>query len=255
MWLAIDIGNTNVHPGMFEGDVLLSTCTIRNESPFTIQTQLATFLNTFDLSKMRDVIISSVNPEAESCVFECIQRHNLSKPKLIGKDIPIPIAVLTDYPDKVGADRLANAVGAYERTHNWTVIVDSGTAITIDAINGKGAFLGGIIAPGMELSSRALHHYTALLPEVSAQKPGKILGTNTEEAIRTGIYWGTIGMVTILIRLLCEEVGHKPSVIATGGSASLLAKDVPLIDAVIPQLTLEGIKGIYKTTAASTAKR
>ena len=107
MWLAIDIGNTNVHPGMFEGDVLLSTCTIRNESPFTIQTQLATFLNTFDLSKMRDVIISSVNPEAESCVFECIQRHNRSKPKLIGKDIPIPIAVLTDHPDKVGADRLA----------------------------------------------------------------------------------------------------------------------------------------------------
>lgn len=255
MWLAIDIGNTNVHPGMFEGDVLLSTCTIRNESPFTIQTQLATFLNTFDLSQTRDIIISSVNPEAESCVFECIKRHHLAKPKLIGKDIPIPIAVLTDHPDKVGADRLANAVGAYERTHNWTVIVDSGTAITIDAINGKGAFLGGIIAPGMELSSRALHHYTALLPEVSAQKPGKILGTNTEEAIRTGIYWGTIGMVTMLIRMLCEEIGHKPAVIATGGSSSLLAKEVPLIDAVIPHLTLEGIKGIYKTTATSTAKR
>ncbi|MBI5309128.1 MAG: type III pantothenate kinase [Planctomycetes bacterium] len=254
MWLAIDIGNTNVHPGMFEGDALLSTCSIRNESPFKIQTQLATFLNTFDLSKTRDVIISSVNPEAEACVFECIQRHNLAKPKLIGKDIPIPIAVLTDHPAKVGADRLANAVGAYERTHNWTVIVDSGTAITIDAINDKGAFLGGIIAPGMELSSRALHHYTALLPEVSAKKPGKILGTNTEEAIRTGIYWGTIGMVSTLIRLLCAEIGHQPAVIATGGSASLLAEEVPLIDAVIPQLTQEGIKGIYKTTAASTAK-
>ena len=254
MWLAIDIGNTNIHPGMFEGDALLSTCSIRNESPSTIQTQLATFLNTFDLSQTRDVIVSSVNPKAESCVFECIQRHNLTKPKLIGKDIPIPIAVLTDYQDKVGADRLANAVGAYERTHNWTVIVDSGTAITIDAINDKGFFLGGIIAPGMALSSRALHHYTALLPEVSAKKPGKILGTNTEEAIRTGIYWGTIGMVSTLIRLLCEEIGHEPTVIATGGNASLLAEDVPLIDAVIPQLTLEGIKGIYKKTAALTAK-
>jgi len=254
MWLAIDIGNTNVHPGMFEGGVLLSTCAIRVESPSTIQTQLAAFLNAFDLSQTYDVIISSVNPKAESCVFECIQRHTLTKPKLIGKDIPIPIAVLTDYPDKVGTDRLANAVGAYERTHNWTVIVDSGTAITIDAINDKGAFLGGIIAPGMELSSRALHHYTALLPEVSARKPGKILGTNTEDAIRTGIYWGTIGMTSTLIRLLCEEIGHKPAVVATGGSASLLAKDIPLIDAVIPQLTLEGIKGIYKTTAASAAK-
>ena len=254
MWLAIDIGNTNVHPGMFEGDVLLSTCTIRSESPFTIQTQLSTFLNTFDLSKTRDVIISSVNPEAEASVFECIQRHDLVKPKLVGKDIPIPIAVLVDCPDKVGADRLANAVGAYERTHNWTVIVDSGTAITIDAINGNGAFLGGIIAPGMELSSRALHHYTALLPEVSATKPGKILGTNTEEAIRSGIYWGTIGMVTMLIQMLCEEIGHKPSVIATGGSAYLLAENIPLINSVIPQLTLEGIKGIYKTTVTSTAK-
>ena len=148
MWLAIDIGNTNIHPGMFEGDALLSTCSIRNESPSTIQTQLATFLNTFDLSQTRDVIVSSVNPKAESCVFECIQRHNLTKPKLIGKDIPIPIAVLTDYPDKVGADRLANAVGAYERTHNWTVIVDSGTAITIDAINDKGFFFGGNYCAG-----------------------------------------------------------------------------------------------------------
>ncbi len=254
MWLAIDIGNTNVHPGMFEGDVLLSTCSIRNESPSTTQTQLAKFLNTFDLSQTRDVIISSVNPKVESCVVECIQRHHLAKPKLIGKDILIPTAVLTDYPEKVGMDRLANAVGAYERTHNWTVIVDSGTAITIDAINDKGAFLGGIIAPGMDISSRALHHYTALLPEVSAKKPGKILGTNTEEAIHTGIYWGTIGMVSTLIRLLCEEIGHQPAVIATGGSASLMAKDIPLIDTVIPHLTLEGIKGIYKTTVTLSAK-
>lgn len=254
MWLAIDIGNTNIHPGMFDGDVLLSTCPIRNESPSAIQTQLANFLSTFDLSQICDVIISSVNPNAEACVLEYIQRHNLTKPKLIGKDIPIPIAVLTDYPDKVGADRLANAVGAYERTHNWTIIVDSGTAITIDAINDKGAFLGGIIAPGMDISARALHQYTAFLPEVIAKKPGKILGTNTEDAIRTGIYWGTIGMVGTLIRLLCEEIGHQPAVIATGGSASLLAKDIPLINAVVPQLTLEGIKGIYKTSVAFAAR-
>ena len=254
MWLAIDIGNTNVHPGMFEGDALLSTCSIRNESPFTIQTQLSTFLNTFDLSQTRDVIISSVNPEAESCVFECIKRHHLAKPKLIGKDISIPIAVLTDRPDKVGTDRLANAVGAYERTHNWTVIVDSGTAITIDAINGKGAFWGNYCAGHGAFFKGAPSLHGAPARSVGS-KTGKILGTNTEEAIRTGIYWGTIGMVTMLIRMLCEELGHKPAVIATGGSSSLLAKEVPLIEAVIPHLTLEGIKGIYKTTATSTAKR
>ena len=175
-------------------------------------------------------------------------------PQFIGKDIPIPVAVLTDQPDRVGVDRLVNALAAFERTKSWTIVVDAGTAITVDVINDGGAFMGGIIAPGMGISSKALHHYTALLPEIPVNKPKTILGKNTEGAINSGIYWGTVGMVSRLISMLCDELKCQPAIIATGGDAQLLAQEIPKITCVIPCLTLEGIKIAYKKNLPSNLR-
>lgn len=253
MWLAIDIGNTNIHIGIFEEDVLQSAYTVTVKSEYPPQANFTKVLNSATLHKAQAVVLASVNPKAEAFFIECIQGHLCVKPQCIGKDIPIPIPILTEYPEKVGVDRLVNAIAAFERTKNWTLVVDAGTAITIDGINDKGAFLGGIIAPGIDTSSKALHHYTALLPQVCISKPKTVLGKNTEEAINSGIYWGTIGMVSNLIKLIGDELEGQPTVIATGGNAHMLAQEIPLITTVLPYLTLEGIKIAYKTNLASRA--
>lgn len=249
MQLAIDIGNTNIHIGIFEEGVLRSAHTIRNEYP--LPANFTTVLHTVSPSTIQAVILASVNPQGEVSVIEYIQKHLLIKPLQIGKDIPIPAPILTEYPEKVGADRLVNALAAFERTKDWTIVVDAGTAITIDGINNKGAFLGGIITPGIDTCSKALHHATALLPQISISKPKHVLGKNTEEAIKSGIYWGVIGMVHHLISMICDELKCKPTVIATGGNAQMLAGEIPLIAEVIPYLTLEGIHIAYKKTLPS----
>jgi type III pantothenate kinase len=251
MWLAIDIGNTNIHIGIFEEDTLQSFHSVKNASPRTTQVNFSQILTPAILSRIQAVIISSVNPEGERVVHEYIQKYLMIKPRNIGRDVPVPISILTEYPERVGVDRLVNAIAAFERIRDWAIVVDAGTAITIDAIDNKGAFLGGIIAPGVDMFSKALHHSTALLPEVSISKPRGILGKNTEEAIKSGIYWGAVGMVSKLICMLCDELrDNRPTVIATGGNAEMLAQEIPLITLVLPYLTLEGIKITYKTHLA-----
>ncbi len=245
-FVAIDIGNTNIHVGIFEEEVLHSTYLVKNE----YQRDFIKILNLTVFYKIQDVILSSVNPAIEVFVIECIQKYLFVKPQRIGKEIPVPIPLLTEYPEKVGVDRLVNAIAAFELTKNWTIVIDAGTAITIDGINAKGAFLGGVIAPGIGMSSKALHQYTALLPEVTVNKPENILGKNTEEAIKSGIYWGTIGMINQYIRMLCDELECQPTIIATGGNANMLAQEIPLITTVLPYLTLEGIKITYKKNLA-----
>lgn len=241
LWLAIDIGNTNIHIGVFEEDILHATYLVRGGNP----ADFLKFLDANVFAKVHATIISSVNPQVESYVTESIQKRLFIKSLSLGKDIPICIPVLTDNPEKVGIDRLVNALAAFERVKGWTLVIDSGTAITIDVVNDRGAFLGGIIAPGVGMASKALNHYTALLPEISISKPGNVMGKNTQDAINSGIYWGTVGMVSKLVNMLCVELGSQPKIIATGGNAAMLAREIPQISAVFPYLTLDGIKIAY----------
>lgn len=250
MRLAIDIGNTNIHIGVFEEDILHSAHTIRSSS--LLRTNFTKIFDPAAFSRVQAIILASVNPQVEAVIIGDIGRHSPVQPCRIGKEIPIPIPVLTDSPEMVGVDRLVNAIAAFERTKNWTIVVDAGTAITIDGINEKGAFLGGSIAPGIETSVKALHHATALLPLVSVNKPKNILGKNTEEAIQSGIYWGTVGMVRHVIDLMSDEMNCQPTVLATGGNAPLLAQEIPVIAAVLPHLTLEGIHIAYKMHLAAS---
>ncbi len=249
MLLAIDIGNTNIHIGIFEGDTLRSVHT--TEAAYSRRANLIKILNPAILNKA-EAAIASVNPKAEAFVIETLHRHLQVKPRIIGKDLPVPLAILTGSPEKVGIDRLVNAVAAFERTKNWTIVVDAGTAITIDGINDKGAFLGGIIAPGTDISSQALHTSTALLPQISIRRPQHVIGKNTEEAINSGIYWGTVGMVNQLIGMIRDEMKCQATVIATGGNAAMLAREIPLITTVLPYLTLEGISITHKSPHASS---
>ena len=254
MWLAIDIGNTNIHIGIFEDDVLHSSYSVKSEFPRPLLENLENTLNPATLTKPQAVIISSVNPKVEVFIVEYIQKYFFVNSQFIGRDIPIPMPVLTDQPERVGVDRLVNALAAFERTKSWTIVVDAGTAITVDVINDNGAFMGGIIAPGMGIFSKALHHYTALLPEIPVNKPKNILGKNTEDAISSGIYWGTVGMVSRFVSMLCDELGCQPAIIATGGDAYLLASEIRLITAVLPNLALEGIKIAYKKNLPSNLR-
>lgn len=248
MRLAIDIGNTNIHIGVFEEDYLQSAYTVSNghllQSNFTETPYPAIF------SRTQAIILASVNPSAEVSVLEYLGKHSRAPVYRIGKEIPVPIPILTEAPEMVGVDRLVNAIAAFEKTKTWTIVVDAGTAITIDGINEKGAFLGGIIAPGLETSSKALHHATALLPLIPIHKPKNVVGKNTEEAIQSGVYWGTIGMVSHLIDMMRYEMKSQPAVIATGGNAALLAQEIPAIATILPHLTLEGIHLAYKMNLA-----
>lgn len=246
MLLAIDIGNTNVHIGIFEEDILQSSYSLIHKSADIFQTDFIRFLKSTIPPNPDAVVLASVNPKVETFIIQGVKEHCHIMPRRIGKDIPIPIPVLTQYPEKVGIDRLVNAVAAFERIKDWAIIIDAGTAITIDVINDTGAFLGGIIAPGIEISAKALHHYTALLPDISVHKPVQTLGKNTEDAMCSGIYWGTIGMVSTLITMLCNELGCRPNVIVTGGDAEMLVQEIPFIHGAIPHLILEGIRTTYK---------
>lgn len=248
MRLTVDIGNTNIHIGIFEENILLSTHTVRSGS--MLQENFSKIFTPDIFSRLQAVILASVNPQVETSVIKYIGSYSSAQPSRIGKEIPIPIPILTQSPERIGVDRLVNAIAAFNRTKNWTIVVDAGTAITIDGINEKGAFLGGMIAPGAETSSKALHHSTALLPQIPINKPKNVIGKNTEEAIQSGVYWGTIGMVHHLINMMRDEMECQPTVIATGGDASMLAQNIPAITTVVPHLTLEGIDIAYKTNLA-----
>ena len=244
MRLAIDIGNTNIHIGVFEEDCLQSAHTVR--SGLWPSTNFTEILDPAIFSRAQAIILASVNPGVETSVIEYLGKDSRVQIYRIGKEIPVSIPILTESPGRVGVDRLVNAIAAFERTKNWTIVVDAGTAITIDGIDEKGAFLGGIIAPGIETSSTALHQATALLPLIPIHKPKNVVGRNTEEAIQSGVYWGTIGMVRHLIDMMRDEMKCQPTVIATGGDAALLAQEIPVIATILPHLTLEGIHLAYK---------
>src|SRR3972149_6486977 len=155
MWLAIDIGNTNIHIGIFEDDVLHSSYSVKSEISRPLLENLEKILNPAAITKPQAVVISSVNPKTEVFVIEYIQKHFFVNPQFIGKDIPIPMVVLTDQPEKVGMDRLVNALAAFERTKSWTIVNDSRSAITIGSIKQSSSHEPVIVSRVMGISSKA----------------------------------------------------------------------------------------------------
>jgi type III pantothenate kinase len=197
------------------------------------------------LPLISEILIASVNPKVEDTLCKWLEKNYPRKPLRLPGDVKVPIPILVNEPDRVGVDRLLNAVAAYKRTESTTIVVDMGTAITVDAVSERGEFLGGVIAPGLESLKKALRLRTALLPEVSPERPDYFIGKDTVEAIASGLYWGTVGMVKELIMGVKGELGGEPRIIATGGDAKLLAGDIGFFQEVIPHLTLEGMALAY----------
>ena len=240
MILAVDIGNTNVNVCSFAGKRLTSHFCIGNSSLINQKAKLP--VKSSLLNESENIVVASVNPDIEPLFYKFLGKNHKKKTVKIGREIKLRIPTLVENPQTVGIDRLLNALAAYRRTKTATIVIDFGTAITVDIVSKKGEFLGGLILPGLKASAYALNRQTALLPEVDIKRPEKIIGKNSADAIKAGIYYGTIGSVNHIIKELNKVYGDLEYTIATGGDVKILKREIPEIDKFIPRLTLEGIR-------------
>ena len=253
MLLAIDIGNTNTVFALFakDGDLMeswrMQTQATRTIDEYGVFVQQVSGL---DLSTISNVLVSSVVPEANRHVEGFCEKYVGQACRFVTKDsVFVPIEV--ERPDDVGADRLVNAAAVtahYERYKDGgAIVIDFGTATTFDVISKEGAYAGGVIAPGINLSINALHQAASKLPKVSVSKPDHVIGKNTVQAMSSGIYHGYMGLIEGVVNGISEELGEKPLVLATGGLAPLFASDSKIIEIVDQDLTLKGLYHIHKS--------
>ena len=191
------------------------------------------------------VVIASVLPAALDRLCRWIQDQMNIEPLVVGRNIPLPMEVNLPNPQAVGVDRICAAAAAYDITREPCVVVDFGTAITVDIVDSDGAFMGGSILPGLGMQARALHQHTAVLPEVVPQRPKDIVGRDTVDAIRGGVFYGTAGAIRYIVEVYATHVGRWPPVLATGGDANLIAEECVIFDSVVPDLCLTGVGLAY----------
>ena len=254
MLLVIDVGNTNIVLGVYDNDKLIDDWRIATVKDRTsdeyglLMEQIFKYhgLNPLDVE---DVIISSVVPTLMYTLEAMSNKYFNCSPLIVGPGIKTGMNIRYDNPKEVGADRIVNAVSAYERYGGPIIIVDFGTAITFCAISKEGDYLGGAIAPGIRISSEALFLRTAKLPKVELIKPDSVICKNTVNSIQAGLVYGYIGLVDNIIGKMkyeLREEGEVKTVIATGGFASLIASESEHINKVDKLLTLDGLRIIYK---------
>lgn len=240
MLLAIDIGNTNTVFAVFdERDELVRDwrCETRIEEYDRVLQEV---------DQIDAVIVSSVVPDTNAPLSALCQQHLSASPVFVTKD-NVGVAIDLEKPDEVGADRLVNALAVITEYQVPAIVIDFGTATTFDVIDAKGAYAGGVIAPGINLSLSALEQAAAKLPGISIEKPDQAIGKDTVSAMQSGIYYGYKGLIEGIVHNISEEMGGAaPFVIATGGLARLFADNMPLIKAVDQALTIKGLLKIYK---------
>jgi type III pantothenate kinase len=251
----VDIGNTTCLFGFFEKDKLLRSFNVPDKN-------IAEISKCYRQPKgeLEHFLVLSVNPPIERKLCAWVRKNLRIKPEVAGKDFQIEIPVLLKEPKTVGADRLANALAGFQRFGGPLIVVDFGTAVTFDVVSEKGEYLGGAIAPGIMLGAHSLHEKTALLPFVTPAHRPRGIGKDTRGAIASGLFHGFIGMTQKLLQEITSELGRKPRIIATGGDADFVASEVPLIEEVVPDLTLRGALLAYrlhqkKKTPAGERKR
>ena len=251
MLLAIDAGNTDIKFAVFDGKKSKAIWRIKTDAARTSDEYVVFLAKLFELSKLtfsdiKDCIVSSVVPDANFQLRLMCHAAFKIKPNFLGKEIrKFDLKILLDKPEEIGADRIANAVSAKTYYQAPAIVVGFGTATTFDVIDKDGAYCGGAIAPGVNLSLNALHMAAAKLPKVSISRPDLAIGTNTISAMQSGIYWGYVSLASGMIERLKSEIKGKPIVIATGGLAPLFKGDIALIDKTDEDLTLKGLLAIY----------
>ena len=258
MLLAIDVGNTQTHLGVFDKDRLVHewrASTDARRSADELALMFGEFLALADLSFSRQitgVAIASVVPRATQQLREMTSRYFGFPALVVEPGVKTGIAVLTDNPREVGADRVCNAVAAAMLfPGEAVVIVDFGTAIKVEAVSATGEFRGGAIAPGMEIAATALFSAAARLTRVEFASPSAAIGKNTVTALQSGIIYGTAGLVDGLVGRVVEELGGKARVIATGGLATSVIEHCQAIERIEPTLTLTGLRIVFQRNAES----
>lgn len=251
MLLAIDCGNTNTVFSIWDGARFIATWRMATDHKRTADEY---FVWLSSLMAMRgvqavitDVIISSTVPRVVYNLRVLCSRYFDCRPLVVGKpDCALPVAPRVDQGTTVGPDRLVNTVGAHDRHGGDLIVVDFGTATTFDVVDADGAYIGGVIAPGVNLSLEALHMAAAALPHVDVSRPARAIGTNTVACMQSGVYWGYIGLVEGIVREIRRERDRQMKVIATGGLAPLFAQDTELFHRVEDDLTMHGLVLIHR---------
>ncbi|MEE9403730.1 MAG: type III pantothenate kinase [Algisphaera sp.] len=240
--LAVSVGNTRTRVGAFVEGELAETATFENAKKDKITEAIDLAFEPLRDRPDAQVLLSSVNPTVASPIEEMLAGHLGRAVRRVERDLVIPVGRQLDREAMVGEDRLLNAAAAFDVLKQACVVVDAGTAITVDFVDGAGTFHGGAIAPGAQLMLDALNQRTAQLPDVDFERPSEIIGHNTTEAMRAGVFFALRGLVQQLVEQIAEKNGQYPMVIATGGNGNLLFRDFELVDRVVPDLTLRGIE-------------
>ncbi|MFC2070190.1 type III pantothenate kinase [Chloroflexota bacterium] len=251
MLLAVDIGNTNVTLGVFEGEELCATWRIYtriNQMPDEYAVLILSLMRQQELeaSDITEVAFSCVVPPLRSTFIELFRRYFNASLLVVGPGVKSGIRIRFDNPREVGSDRISNAAGANSLYSKPVIIVAMGTATVFDTLSKEGDYLGGAVAPGIAIAAEALFTRTAALPRVELIRPEHAIGTTTVSAIQSGLIFGYAGLIEGIVTRIQQELDGKATVVATGGYAGLIAEETSIIDVVNPELTLVGLRHIYQ---------
>lgn len=251
MLLAIDAGNTNVTVGVFDGAKMIQSWrlrTIREQTSDEWGLNLRSLFRVgeFDARIIEGVAISSVVPPLDRQLAEMAEKYFRTKAMFVSVDVDLGLKVAIDNPREAGADRLANAAGAFHKYGGPCVVVDLGTAINFDVVSGTGDFLGGVICPGIGIAISGLFEKAARLPLVDFREPKALIGKNTVDCIQSGLYYATISTIDGILERLRAELGESVNIVGTGGQAKLVAGGSKYLKVVDEDLTLDGVRIIYE---------
>lgn len=252
MLLALDVGNTNITIGVFDGEKLLRTLRVTTKLPRTsdeygILIKSLLRENDIDPDRIDATIVSSVVPAVMYSLRNGLYKYFHVEPLIVEPGIKTGIRIVTDHPAQIGSDRIVDAVGAYEKYGGPVLVLDFGTATTYDLVDDKGQFVSVIIAPGIRTSGKALWQDAAKLPEIEIKKPKSILAKETISSMQAGLVYGQIGQTEYIIKKVREESGFDNlKVVATGGLGAMIAAETTAIDIYDANLTLDGMRLIYE---------
>lgn len=251
MLLALDIGNTNIVAGVFQGEELRATWRMATSVHRTADEYAIVLLGLLQnkgvsVGEIKEVVICSVVPPLTETFEKLAREYCGVAPLVVEAGVKTGVRIQMENPREVGADRIVNAAAAHRLYGGPLIVIDLGTATTFDAVSKEGDYLGGAIAPGIGIAAEALFQRTAMLPRVEMVRPPRAIGKNTVAAMQSGIIFGYSGLIEGVVSRIKREMGGQVKVVATGGLAGIMAKDSPVIDVVNPDLTLYGLRLVHE---------